>query len=217
VRKLFVTLLFVLLLLSLGNGGCAWQKPPPPVGLENVVIYVVGHDWHTGLVIPLAAISTEHYLPVRDVYNQYQYIEVSWGDKDFFQSREDSLYVTLKAALLPTDSVLHVVGFNGPVTKYFPTSKIIKLTPTKKDFLVLCEFISNSFDYDHHNEMQRLGPDLYGDSQFYKANEKYYLPKTCNVWTARALNSAGYPISPYCTFQVDSLLNQAKQYGERLR
>ena len=103
------------------------------------------------------------------------------------------------------------------VTSYFPTSRIIKLSPAKKEFDKLCTFIGKSFYYDELNNVQPLGPGLYGASHFYKGHEKYYLPKTCNVWTAKALQQAGYPISPSCLFRAESLMKRIEEYGTVLR
>ncbi|MEA1921271.1 MAG: DUF2459 domain-containing protein [Pseudomonadota bacterium] len=180
-----------------------------------ITFFLVGHSWHTGIVIPAAAIP-EPLLPVRRFYDKYEYIELSWGDEDFFKSDEFKVGTLLKAALLPSASVMHVVGFNGPVIDYFPLSDVIRLSLVEQNFLQLCEFISNSFEYNQQGEMVNLGPGIYGISHFYQAHEKYYLPKTCNVWTAKALQQAGYPISPYMTMRAESLLKRMEEFGVRL-
>ena len=208
-----MTLLF---LFFLGSAGCAPLQQVSPDSEKKNTLYLVGHGWHTSIVIPVAAIP-EQLLPVRQFYDKYEYIELSWGDEDFFKSNEFQVGLLLKAALLPTASVMHVVGFNGQVMDYFPTSEVIRLPLAEQNLLMLCEFISNSFDYDQQGEMVNLGPGLYGDSHFYQAHEKYYLPKTCNVWTAKALQRAGYPISPYMAQRAKSLLKRMEKYGQRLR
>ena len=208
--------LFMLLVLFFsGSAGCAPPRQVSPENEKMITFYLVGHGWHTGIVIPAATIP-EPLLPVRRFYDKYEYIELSWGDEDFFKSDEFKVGTLLKAALLPSASVMHVVGFNGPVIDYFPLSDVIKLSLAEQKFLLLCEFISNSFDYGQQGEMVNLGPGLYGDSHFFRAHEKYYLPKTCNVWTAKALQRAGYPISPYMAMRAESLLNRMEEFGERL-
>lgn len=212
------SLCLFLLLFSffLGSSGCASPQQVSQEGEKKITLYLVGHGWHTGIVIPAAAIP-EHLLQVRQFYGDYEYFELSWGDKDFFKSNEFNVGILLKAALLPSASVVHVVGFNGPVMDYFPISDVIRLSVAERNFIMLCEFISNSFDYGQNGKMVNLGPGLYGDSHFYPSHEKYCLPKTCNVWTAKALQQAGYPISPYMTMRAESLLKQMEKFGERLR
>ena len=208
--------LFILLFLFFsGSAGCAPIQQLSPESEKKITLYLVGHGWHTGIVLPAASIP-EPLLPVRKIYDKYEYFELSWGDEDFFKSNDFKVGILLKAALLPSASVMHVVGFNGPVIDYFPFSDVIRLSLAERNFLRLCEFISNSFDYGQPGEMVNLGPGLYGDSHFYPAHEKYYLPKTCNVWTAKALQQAGYPISPYMAMRAESLLEQMEEFGERL-
>ncbi len=209
--------LFMLLCLFFsGSAGCAPLQQPLLKSEKEITLYLVGHGWHTGLVVPATAIP-KHLLPVRRFYDKYEYLELSWGDEDFFKSNEFKVGTLLKAALIPSASVLHVVGFNGQVMDYFPSSGVIRLSLGERNFLRLCEFISNSFDYGQQGEMVNLGPGLYGDSHFYRSHEKYYLPKTCNVWTAKALQRAGYPIPPYMTMRAESLLKRMAAFGERLR
>ena len=209
-------LFMLLFLFFLGSAGCAPLQQVSPESEKKITLYLVGHGWHTGIVIPAAAIP-EHLLPVRQFYDKYEYFELSWGDEDFFKSNEFKVGILLKAALLPSASVMHVVGFNGQVIDYFPISDVIRLSLAEQNFMMLCEFINNSFDYGQQGEMVNLGPGLYGDSHFYPAHEKYYLPKTCNVWTAKALQRAGYPISPCMAKRSESLLKRMEKFGERLR
>lgn len=205
----------LLFLFFSGSAGCAPPRQVSPESEKKKTLYLVGHDWHTSIVLPAAAIP-DPLLPIRRFYDKYEYIELSWGDEDFFKSAEFKVGTLLKAALLPSASVMHVVGFNGPVIDYFPLSGVIRLSLAEQNFLHLCEFISNSFDYDQQGKMVNLGPGLYRNSHFYRAREKYYLPKTCNVWTAKALQRAGYPISPYMTIRAKSLLERMEEFGERL-
>lgn len=137
-------LFMLLFLFFLGSAGCAPLQQVSPESEKKITLYLVGHGWHTGIVIPAVAIP-EHLLPVRQFYDEYEYFELSWGDEDFFKSDEFKVGILLKAALLLSASVMHVVGFNGQVTDYFPISDVIRLSLADRNFLMLCEFISNSF------------------------------------------------------------------------
>ena len=142
--KQSILCIFILLsLFFLGTVGCAPFQHAAPESDNNISLYLVGHGWHTGLVIPKSAIP-KHLLQVRQFYKKYEHIEISWGDEDFFKSNEFKVGILLKAALLPSASVLHVVGFNGQVMDYFPTSNVIRLSLSQHNFLQLSEFISNN-------------------------------------------------------------------------
>ena len=91
-------LFLMLFLFFLGSEGCAPLQQAFPESEKKITLYLVGHGWHTGLVIPAAAIP-EHLLPVRRFYDEYEYLELSWGDEDFFKSNEFKVAILLKAAL----------------------------------------------------------------------------------------------------------------------
>jgi len=103
--NLLSTLLFCLLWLC---SACAGPVHPPPIlvqGEASISIYVVNHGWHTGLIvrradIPLGLVPETGDFPAAD----YR------GDWYYYQSGAPGLWLTLKAALWPTASVLHVVG-----------------------------------------------------------------------------------------------------------
>ena len=52
-----------------------------------------------------------------------------------------------------------------------------------------------------------LSKGIYGDSQFYEGTGRYSMLNTCNVWTAKGLNSAGFDISPMFNLTAGSVMN----------
>ncbi len=68
----------LLLLFVLGSAGCAPLQQISPETEKKITLYLVGHGWHTGIVIPAAAIPV-HLLPVRRFYNEYEYFELRVG------------------------------------------------------------------------------------------------------------------------------------------
>jgi len=123
------------------------------------------------------------------------------------------LGLILKAALLPTASVLHIAGFNGPVPAYFPYSEIIGIELSPAGFERLSRTIAASFARDGAGNTRSLGSGLYGNSRFYLSREIYHLFNTCNVWVARALRTAGLPITPARAITVESLMSQVRKSG----
>lgn len=199
-------------LFALWIGGCA--APPaglyPPAKDEPVVpIYLVSHGWHAGIVIEREAIPPG-LLPERDDFPAARYLEIGWGDRDYYMTPDPSFGILLKAGLWPTDSVLHVVGFSETVTRYFPRSEIIRIDLGRAGFEQLCRHLDARFA--RQGEV-RLGPGLYGDSRFYLSRDTYHLFNTCNVWMARALREAGCPIIPAFNITVDDLLTNAMEFG----
>ena len=191
---------------------CACAEPQnasSPSSSSAVAIYLVAHERHTGLILPRADIPAGLWPESRD-FPQANYLEVGWGERDYYQGRDRGLRGTLKAALWPTPSVLHVVGVRGPVARYFRTSEVIKLMLTRDGFERLVRYVHNA--HERTGAADALGPGLYGNSRFYPAWESFHLFRNCNVWTARGLRTAGLPIHDSITRQ--GIMSQARAIGE---
>lgn len=200
-------------------GGCAAPAPvkglfPPAENAPSKNIYLVSHGWHAGIVMQRVDIPEGVCTQHKHDFREARYLEVGWGDQDFYQTPEPTLGMKLKAALFPTKSVLHVVGFSDPVRNYFPNSEIIEIALSYEGFEQLCKYIEQSYAKNERGEVQVLGPGLYGNSQFYQSRESYHVFKTCNVWTARALRAAGCPVAPGRLIKVESLMSRARAFGK---
>ncbi len=100
----------------------ARQAPAPGVSAPSKTIYLLSHGWHAGIVLQRAEIGDSVWPEPVDCPDA-QYLEVGWGDMDYYQTPDPHQGLIFKAALLPTASVLHIVGFSGPVPAYFPTAR----------------------------------------------------------------------------------------------
>lgn len=200
----------------LALGACA---APPPNRAEPqsagpaVPVYLVAHEKHSGIAVRRADLPAGLWPESRD-FPQADYLEVGWGDRDYYYGRNQGLWSTLRAALWPDNpSVLHVAGVRGALARSFPTSDIIELTLPEDGFKRLVRYIHEAYDRAGAPAAAPLGPGLYGDSRFYAAREKFHIFNTCNVWTARALRSAGLPIHGSIT--KEGLMSQARQLKKR--
>ena len=188
----------------------------PPENEQGNTIYLVSHGWHAGIVLLRADISASNW-PVTVGFSDAQYLEIGWGDRDYYQATDPHFGLTLKAGLLPTASVLHIVAFNQPVQSYFPNSEIIKIELSSDGFKDLTLAIAESFAMDEAGNIISLGSGLYGKSRFYLSRESYHLFNTCNVWTARVLQTAGLAIMPARAIHVEYLMSQARKLGTVLQ
>ena len=210
-----LTLLALLAVLALGTTGCLGPKKnlfPPAAEAPRKTIHVVSHGWHTGVIVSRADIPTNVWPAQRD-FAEFESIEVGWGDDGFYRADEITTGITLKALFWPTPSVLHVVGFNGLPEREFPQSKVIRVELSEEGFVKLCARMDDEFTKTARGQTIPLGPGLYGESEFYRANQNYYFPKTCNWWTARTLRAAGCPITPLRSVTAGSVMRQVKKFG----
>jgi len=179
-------------------------------------IYLVNHGWHAGIVMRRSDIPRGIWPEHRD-FPDSKYLEVGWGDSTFYQTPEPDLFIALQAGLTPTESVLHIVGFNNPVTRYFPYSEVVEIQLSNTGFERLCRYFNDSHLRDKTGNALALGPGLYGKSRFYRSSEAYHLFNNSNHWTARALQTAGCRSVSESVLTVDQLMKKSLQCGIRIQ
>jgi uncharacterized protein (TIGR02117 family) len=179
---------------------------------DETEIFILNHGWHTGVVVP-AADMHQKIPELKDRYHSAAYLEFGWGDEDFYQAKEVTTSLTLKALFWPTSSVIHTAAKNDSFYMYFPTNKILTIKLDGNRYSSLLQFISESFYKDENDDIIELKSGIYGDSQFYKGVGTYYLFNTCNKWTAKALKSAGLDLIPIFYLTAGSIMNSARKYS----
>lgn len=189
---------------------------PPAVGEPHYPVHLVSHGWHTGVVVRVADVPPDRW-PERADFPLADYLEVGWGDRDFYRAATFSGWVLFKAAAWPTASVLHVVGFRGPVEDYFPHSEVVRISVSRPGLDRLIDFIHSSHARAGAPRAAVLGPGLYGDSRFYPSPESFHLLRTCNIWSAQALRATGFPVTVPYALTTGNLLYQARRDAEAVR
>jgi uncharacterized protein (TIGR02117 family) len=185
----------------------------PPAETEHTkTIYLVSHGWHAGIVVKRTDIP-DGVWQEQNNFPESEYLETGWGDRTYYMTPEAHWGTAFKAALWPTQSVLHIVRFSDTVPAYFPNSEIIRIKLSFQGFERLIRYIADSYAKDEAGHAILLGPGLYGNSHFYLSREIYHGFKTCNVWTARALRAAGCPITPAFAIRVEGLMSRARTFG----
>ena len=129
-------------------------------------IYLVNHGWHVGIVLQRSDIPDKLW-PETKGFSNTRYLEVGWGDKDYYQTPNPHLGIAIKAILWPTASVLHIVGFNERVTSYFALSEIIQIHLSDDGFKRLVDYIATSHQRNLGGISKPIAKGLYGNSQFY--------------------------------------------------
>jgi len=195
------TISFFLALFALG-GWCK-SKALPEATNDCKVIYIVSHGWHSGIWVDREDLLKKLPSLAQDI-QKGKYIEIGWGDEEFYQARSVTPGMTLRAALFPSSSVLHLVGWEKEPLDYFPDHRVIKLSMSVAEYLELLEFVTATFKSGTDQDIVRTGPGLYGDSSFYRAEGSFHAFNTCNTWVAKALRRGGFSI-PRMTFASEDL------------
>jgi uncharacterized protein (TIGR02117 family) len=182
-----------------------------PPGENDKRIFVVHNYWHAALVVRKADLS-QGLVPEQDHFLEAEYLEISWGDRDYFPAIEESVGLALRAAFWSRGSVLHVVGFRGAVKDYFTEGEIIELALSPESVRRLSEFVSASLLRADPFMPAQSQPGLVANGRFYRATGKFSIFRTCNTWIAEALKSAGLGISPWYVITAGSLARQVRPY-----
>jgi len=190
---------FTALLLLVSLAACAATPMTPAASIKAPpaarTLHVVGHGWHTGIVLRAADVPADAW-PARADFPDAQYLEIGWGDRAYYQAADPGAWLALKAAFWPAPGVLHVVAFDGAVERYFGAAEVIELDVSEAGLQRLIKHLRASHELDAAGRPVVLGPGLYGRSRFYASRERFHLFKTCNVWVATALREAGLPVTP---------------------
>lgn len=184
-----------------------------PAGESAVSIYVVNHGWHTGLIVRRADIPLG-FIPESADFPAADYLELGWGDWDYYQASDPGLWLTLKAGLWPTASILHVVGIQTAVSERFAGYGVIRLDVGRAGFARLVAYLHHSFLRSGTVKARPLRSGWELNSFFYPASGKFHLFNNCNSWVARGLEVAGYPIGifePVTTVQLTAKIRTFKR------
>ena len=173
----------------------------------SVSLWVLDHGWHTAIAVRRADVDRALWPDVDD-FPAAMFIEVAWGDREFYMATPATVWMAIKAAFSTGESVLHVVAFDAPVAAYFPRSEIVELHVSRSGFQALTRFISEEHQRDAEGRPVRVQPGLYGASWFYAARNRYSLVNTCNTWVARALQTAGFPVTPSGVITASAVMHQ---------
>jgi len=168
---------------------------------------VVHNAWHAAMVFDKDDLIRAR-LPELADFPAARFIEISWGDKDYFPDPDAGVLTALKAAFWSSGSVLHLVGFTSDVEKFYPSAELVELRVTAQVYGRLLDHIAHSFARSAATGRAPARPGLFAYSRFYTSNEIFSLMKTCNTWIAYALQSAGLPISPGLVLTAGQLAEQ---------
>lgn len=203
-------------LVLLLAGGCASAAPRPSSPSASLPVWVVGHGWHVGLTVRRADVARDVW-PEAHGHGGLRFVEIGWGDGDFYPAPRGTVGLALRAAFRSRASVLHVAAFDAPVADFFAQSPVIELRVTPGGFDALCRFVAATHARDATGLGVVVAPGLYGAGAFYQARPRYRVLSNSNQWAARALASAGVPVVPALSVNSGSVLAQLAPLGTVVR
>ena len=203
----------VLLALAAGCLGPVASMYPPAPNAPTEPVWVVDHGWHAGLVVARSSIP-RGLLPEQDDFPVARYLEVGWGDVDFYRAPDPGVALAIRASVVSRASVVHVVGLSMRPEDIASGRDVVEIRLSRPGFEALARFVDDGFDREGQRRAPVVGGGLYGTGAFYPAHGRYHLLNTCNTWVARALRAAGVPITPVYAMTSGNLMWQVRRLAE---
>jgi uncharacterized protein (TIGR02117 family) len=177
-------------------------------------ITVVNHGYHTGIIVPLRDFEPHRFLRT-SFFNGYQWLEIGWGDADFYQAAGEDVWLGLKALLTPTDAVMHISAFLRPPAERFRAAELVQVAVTEDGYRRLINRLKLQFIRTRDGRVKPIRPGLYGRSYFFRARGVYSIFYTCNSWTAEVLAYAGVKIDQDAAKRASSVMEQLREIGPK--
>jgi uncharacterized protein (TIGR02117 family) len=174
---------------------------------EGIIIYIKSNGVHTDLVLPMEnkfydwneKISTEDF--ALDTIN-YKWVAFGWGNRGFYLETpawSDLKISTAINAMFRSRTVMHVSIHGNTIKENKYTKKIIL---TEEQYLILCEYIFNSFQRNEEGNFILINCCHYNgvNDNFYEAVGNYHALNSCNNWANRGLKTAGVRTALWAPF-----------------
>lgn len=175
---------------------------------DNYKIYLIKNYWHTGIVFPVNE-ETLALIEALEYFKNRKFIDIGWGDEEFYQHPGFNLFLAAKAILYPTASAIRIEGFDYDDVNIYLSQcdEAIEIPLEKNELDTICTFINQAFEQDKKNEFHILSSRQDGRLIFFKSIYKYHLFNTCNTFVAKAFEGTSYKINPSGMVTVQQLFN----------
>ncbi|MFC5271581.1 TIGR02117 family protein [Adhaeribacter terreus] len=165
---------------------------------KGIQVFVIDNGVHTDLVLPASTntIDWREHLRLKDypgADSTFTHFGFGWGNRRFYMETPEwsdlNLDIALSAALGIGKSAMHVYYFAAAPK---PGKNEIELHLTEEQYAKLVQYIFNTFQRDENGRFLLIKNKGYTRTDnFYEANGRFSLIKTCNGWTNTALKKAG--------------------------
>lgn len=208
-----ILLTAVLIYTALVGLGYIFSRGSDSANKKEVTIYIATGQIHSDFIFPIrnSVYDWSKFINYADFENLRflpKYIQLGWGDRGFYLDMQtlDNLTfdVAFKAAMIPTDSLMHVTYFKVLPDRLYDIKKVYI---SKKQYKVLIEYIKKGFQYKDGSPKLIPNKGYYNYPEFvdnfYEGEGYYHLFHTCNMWTSNGMAKAGIPTSIFTPFKYN--------------
>lgn len=180
---------------------------------DSKTFYVINYSWHTGFILEWDELLAEK-IPAAASLKEYQFVDIGWGDEEFYQTPGIDYYLAAKAVLIPTSSAVRIAGYKFDLELIKTMSDyLVEFKVGRKEYLKLLNFIDDSFEKNETEELFLLSESSNGRIKFFASHRYYHLFNTCNTWIAEGLNRAGLNVRTSLVVQSEDLFEEIKTIG----
>jgi uncharacterized protein (TIGR02117 family) len=176
---------------------------------RSQVVYVVRRGWHTGVAVGIAQWPQRDW-PVLAAFEDARYLELGWGDADFYQADKPTVWMGLAAALWPSATVMEVVPLQEPPPPGTDDYESVAVHVSNAEL----QAIASSLDASFAHPLSPTGKTYRtagGEARFYHARGNFHLLRMCNRWTSELLLRAGCAVSPRLAMTAGQVVKAAKK------
>jgi uncharacterized protein (TIGR02117 family) len=208
---LLLPLLLVFTYLCLTGLGLIFSRQKEYKDVKKYKIYIATGGIHADFILPYKSkiINWSNYIRLDDFKNLRfipKYIQVGWGERGFYLDMKElknlTIPVAIRAALLPSASLMHVTYYNRLPSEYYNMKQV---EISEKQYKELVEHIKSGFRTGNNGVNLIPNEGYYNYNwmvdNFYEGNGDYHLFNTCNMWTADGMYKAGIKTSIFTPFK----------------
>ena len=169
--------------------------------------------WKGGRVRVFISYSRDDLAVVGELEGERpRYVEIGWGDVDYYRDPEPGLGTLLRAALIPTAGTVQIVPVWTSVERFARGADLYGyIVPDSLRTPLLAYLMAEIALED--GEVVDQGPSLYGSGRFFAATRRYHMFHNSNHWAARALHTAGCDLSVWQSLIIELLFIQLSECG----
>ena len=150
-------------------------------------------------------------------FADYSYVTIGWGDTDFFRAAHVTPGMVARAMFFSRGTVLLVTGLAyAPEEAYADSVDVYRIRASRGGYEMMIAAVAGSFQRANGAIIDR-GAGEQGFSRFFQGTGRYSALRTCNVWTADMLRTAGLPITPGFALSAGNIEYQLGQIPGTLR
>ena len=179
--------------------------------MSDSQLYFFRDGIHTHLVVPSAALL--RVLPeLAEQLQNSEWARIGWGDYRYYGSAQQTLFLGLRALLLPTRATIAVLGIPDINQYRSATSRTYSIDTNLGVIDAVVAFISRYFKVDKSQQLIRVRARDSGEI-FFQSRGIYMCINTCNNWTSRGLKIAGLRCLPLLNFLPGQVEQSVRRNG----